>query len=402
VKKNRLTYRLLLLLAASVSCARAAAACRGDCDGDGAVVVAEVITGVEIALRLEGVDRCPSFDGDGNESVTVDELLSGIASSMSECPPPTAAVTPTATQTPTVTPNPPPELVCADVYRSFSGFPIELAIPATDPDGGSLRFVSDSLPPGAELDEASAVFTWTPDAGQTGVWYVPFTTHDEGGASADGQLIFVVSAPGSCRTPRCTPALGCEGDLAPLDSPCCEGGPEETIPEPVAPCPAGRVVHVGKNRVSGFGRIEDCDRLFVRNMAQTGAVVVLNVEAACLDFGHLIKTRIRLETATRLLFDDTSDVLLQRFVDGYGRAIGLAFPVLGPGPFFEFEGAEARLSVTMTDGSGVVVGTEVRPILTFEPVDDLDDPEMPEPPATAAACTVLERTPTPTATTTPL
>ena len=40
--------------------------CAGDCNGDGMVVVNELIVGVNIALGNAGVASCPAFDLDGN------------------------------------------------------------------------------------------------------------------------------------------------------------------------------------------------------------------------------------------------------------------------------------------------------------------------------------------------
>ena len=56
----------------------AAAACTGDCDGDGAVTVDELLVGVNIALGNAPVSACPSFDSNGDGSVTIDEILTAV------------------------------------------------------------------------------------------------------------------------------------------------------------------------------------------------------------------------------------------------------------------------------------------------------------------------------------
>jgi pimeloyl-ACP methyl ester carboxylesterase len=71
------------------SAAGAALACPGDCDGDGAVTVDELIRGVALALGEE-TGRCSTFDGNGDEAVTIDEVMAGIATSLSSCPAPPA------------------------------------------------------------------------------------------------------------------------------------------------------------------------------------------------------------------------------------------------------------------------------------------------------------------------
>ncbi len=50
------------------------AICGGDCDGDGAVTVDEIVTGVTIALG-DAPGNMPVFDTSGEGQVTVDELI---------------------------------------------------------------------------------------------------------------------------------------------------------------------------------------------------------------------------------------------------------------------------------------------------------------------------------------
>ena len=87
-------------------CPVAAAACTGDCDGDGAVTVNEILVGVNIALDSAAVSSCPDFDNNQDGSVTIDELLAAVNNALGACPP---APTPTPTVTPvpsTATPTP--------------------------------------------------------------------------------------------------------------------------------------------------------------------------------------------------------------------------------------------------------------------------------------------------------
>lgn len=75
--------------------------CIGDCDSSGGVGIAELLIGVNIALDLQPLTRCESFDADRDGKIAVNELLGGVRSAVSGCRPPDP--TPTAVQpTPTV------------------------------------------------------------------------------------------------------------------------------------------------------------------------------------------------------------------------------------------------------------------------------------------------------------
>ena len=60
--------------------------CRGDCDGDRAVTVDEIIMGVNMAVGTLSSDTCPSFDADGDGQVTVDELVGAVDAALFGCP----------------------------------------------------------------------------------------------------------------------------------------------------------------------------------------------------------------------------------------------------------------------------------------------------------------------------
>lgn len=59
--------------------------CAGDCDGDGRVSVAELITGVRIALGDAPIEQCLPFDADGGGGVSVDELTLGVGTALHTC-----------------------------------------------------------------------------------------------------------------------------------------------------------------------------------------------------------------------------------------------------------------------------------------------------------------------------
>jgi len=84
-----------------------AAMCAGDCSGDGAVTVRELITSVNIALGNALLSVCPTSDADDNGKVTVSDLVTAVNNALNGCP---STATPTATPepaTPTPTPSEP-------------------------------------------------------------------------------------------------------------------------------------------------------------------------------------------------------------------------------------------------------------------------------------------------------
>jgi hypothetical protein len=61
-------------------------ACAGDCNGDGAVAINELITGVNIALGSAPISSCPSFDGNGDGNVAINELIAAVNNALNGCP----------------------------------------------------------------------------------------------------------------------------------------------------------------------------------------------------------------------------------------------------------------------------------------------------------------------------
>ncbi len=60
--------------------------CVGDCNRDSAVTIEEILLGVNVALGLAPVDRCPEFDLSGDGAVTVDEIVLAVNAALSGCP----------------------------------------------------------------------------------------------------------------------------------------------------------------------------------------------------------------------------------------------------------------------------------------------------------------------------
>ena len=80
-----------------------AQSCVGDCNGDGHVLVNELILGVGIALGSQPESRCEVFDPDDSGAVTIDELVVGVRDALGPCALATRTPTPTGGATPTPT-----------------------------------------------------------------------------------------------------------------------------------------------------------------------------------------------------------------------------------------------------------------------------------------------------------
>ncbi len=353
-----------------------ATTCVGDCDGNGAVSIDELLTAVAIALGDLPRDRCIAADRDGNGTVTVDELIAAIAAALGGCQ-----------AAPTATPNHALVLPPASIYRTFPGFDVEHPLGVTDPDGLPVQCTAGDLPAGAQFDAAAGVLRWTPAADQLGPFYVPFGCVDGEvpPRSADGELIFEVSPLDSCTTPMCDPASGCTSTLLAPSQPCCAGGPVARVAEPAADCPEGRVLLVGQNAsANSFGRLYDCDLLQVLNFQQSGAEVQFHIETRCVNTLSHVRLRARLESNAAhhaVLFDvETRPFSLSVDPDGFARQRGLRFSVDGVGPYSDLQGAEGNLTVTLTDADDVAVTDSVRVRLTFTPRPDLPDVDPPPPP----------------------
>ena len=103
--------RAALGLALLFYAARVGAVCVGDCSGDGHVTVDEILTMVNIALSSGSVSPCPAGDPDHSQTITVDEILAAVTSTLNGCPAEAPTPTPSPTgsmeQTPQPTPTPP-------------------------------------------------------------------------------------------------------------------------------------------------------------------------------------------------------------------------------------------------------------------------------------------------------
>jgi outer membrane protein assembly factor BamB len=60
--------------------------CTGDCDHDGSVTIAELLTGVDIALGNAPVSTCVALDVDGDGVLSVNELIAAVQNALHGCP----------------------------------------------------------------------------------------------------------------------------------------------------------------------------------------------------------------------------------------------------------------------------------------------------------------------------
>jgi hypothetical protein len=79
--------------------------CHGDCNGDGQVMIDELMTGVAIALDTEPLAVCRPADSDASGAVRINEITAAVEAALSSCP---RASLPTPTAEPGETPSPTP------------------------------------------------------------------------------------------------------------------------------------------------------------------------------------------------------------------------------------------------------------------------------------------------------
>jgi len=91
------------LLAIGALCVGSEAmACVGDCDGNAAVSVSELITGVRIILGGAPLSECPIFDATPDGELRIAELVMAVGNALNGCP---STPSPEPSETPTVAPT---------------------------------------------------------------------------------------------------------------------------------------------------------------------------------------------------------------------------------------------------------------------------------------------------------
>lgn len=89
---RRISGRIGVVLAAvgvwAAIAAGPAAACPGDCNGDGRVSINELVTGVNIALGNDEMRMCPEFATSNLDRVVIADLVRGVIAALEGCPVP--------------------------------------------------------------------------------------------------------------------------------------------------------------------------------------------------------------------------------------------------------------------------------------------------------------------------
>jgi hypothetical protein len=83
--------------------------CGGDCDGNGAVSIGDLVQAVNISLGRAAIAACPAGDTDGDGRIAINELVAAVRNGLDGCPAtPTPSQTPLPSATATTTPTSPP------------------------------------------------------------------------------------------------------------------------------------------------------------------------------------------------------------------------------------------------------------------------------------------------------
>lgn len=80
-----LTRTLLAVALVSLLVAAPAPACTGDCSGDGAVSIGELIVQVNVALGVAAVTACQAGDANGDGAIRVEELIAAVNAALGGC-----------------------------------------------------------------------------------------------------------------------------------------------------------------------------------------------------------------------------------------------------------------------------------------------------------------------------
>lgn len=352
------SLRLLLLGAfvllgagiAPPSHVRAQDECQGDCNADGTIDEADLQQIVHALFAETPNETCAGI-GSMPGAAT---LVSAIARAGGDC-----------------VPIAPPTLPVETVYRTYAGF--EIAWPIGAVDDGPLDYASDALPDGATIDEAG-IFRWTPTAEQIGAHTIPFSVTDRAlpRSSVEGNLHLRVTPLDACTTPDCNPATGCTGTIAPISENCCAEGPLARVPEFFLECPENPVLMIGRNVNSGFGRIQNCDKLRLIAFTQAGVTIRIHFGTHCLTTAEILNIHVRLETADKLLVDRDDVIVLRPTSAGFDQKLNYIAPLRDAE--MSDEGHEANLTVDIDDPmTGLHLADTIRVILTHPTIPDLPD-----------------------------
>jgi hypothetical protein len=331
-------------------------------DRDGAVDLTDAIELLDALFRLEPLLHCePAADANDDGAVDVSDAVR-ILDFLFRGGPPLPALG--ARELAECSTNEPPRVAPRPLYHAYPGYPVELRIEATDPEGDRLSYEALDFPLGASLAADTGVVSWTPGEEQLGPFYLTFAVSDDAEPPhrVPGRLVFQVHPLDACVRPECDPEHGCELRPAPLEEECC-GSPGARVPEAEVGCPDGGSLHVVR-AATGLGtvdRLVSCDPVSLVPLGQGGHVLTLNLEARCLAPSRVL-LEVRLETRRTVLVDELVERDFAPEPDGFSRLRNLRF--IAEGPFDD--GMEARLTVAATGEDGARLERTLRVALTRE------------------------------------
>lgn len=221
--------------------------CIGDCNGDGAVRINELITGVSIALNGAPASACPALDCEGSLFVRVNCLISAVGNALHGCRVPTATSTPQATYTAspieigdtccepseTTCSEPPPHAICRFAPVPGRGYPspyecapsgrCELPHPTPSPMQMPPSPPMTRRPPTATPSRTPTVPRPTRTATPT-----PRSALQCSGCNSDGLCSLTIEGepyPGECIETGAGQECGCRARLDTCGRDACDGGP---------------------------------------------------------------------------------------------------------------------------------------------------------------------------------
>ena len=262
---------LLLAIAGLAACLvmrPAAAACPGDCDGDG--TVGDQRAGQRRGHRARAVAVVAMCSGDRQQRhgrVTIGELIAAVNALLDGCPGApdrhaastrTPPVHPHATHQPhTASTSTARRLPTASSTARYSRLPDSTcAVGATDPGGRRVQCAVENCPPARRSTTRAGVLSWTPTDEQLGAVLRALHVHRRCRAATSAAGAADVRGVRRSMRARSRPATrppGVRRRCRRSSQPCCGGGPAARVAEPVAECPAGpRAVHRPERRASTF------------------------------------------------------------------------------------------------------------------------------------------------------
>ena len=168
-----------------------------DPDGDGLTYgVGGLPNGALFDPAAQTFTWTPTYDQGGNYVVSFTVTDNG-------SPPASASETITITVSNV---NRPPVLSPIGDKTVNEGQLLEFTITATDPDGDTLTYSADNLPPGADFDPATQKFSWTPGYDQAGNYqHVEFEVMDNGTPAEVAVELITITVGNVNRAPVFTP-----------------------------------------------------------------------------------------------------------------------------------------------------------------------------------------------------